>query len=104
MSEKRLHKRIRKSIKCEVYSDGLTFSSTIDIAQGGIFISTPEPLLADSEVEIILYIPENDPIELKARVKWVRDEESGDEKSGMGVEFLNASAEQQAVIDRFIDR
>ena len=101
MDEKRLHKRIRNSIKCEVHSDGLTFSSTIDVGKGGIFISTPEPLLAESEVDLILYVPGGDPMELKARVKWVRDEDSDEDKSGMGVEFLNATAEQQAAIDSF---
>ncbi|PKM83526.1 MAG: hypothetical protein CVU88_02480, partial [Firmicutes bacterium HGW-Firmicutes-13] len=44
MDDKRKSGRIKKSIKCEVYSDGLTFSSTIDISDGGMFISTPEPL------------------------------------------------------------
>ena len=101
MDEKRLHKRIKKSIKCEVHSDGLTFSSTIDVGRGGIFISTPEPLLAESEIELVLYMPDNEPMELKARVTWVRDDDSDDVKAGMGVEFLNATEAQIAAIESF---
>ncbi len=102
MEEKRLHKRIKKSIKCEVHSDGLTFSSTIDISNSGMFISTPEPLLADSEIGLVLHIPGNEPFELQAKVKWIRDEIM-DEKAGMGVQFLDITEEQQAVVDSFID-
>lgn len=102
MDEKRLHKRIKKSIKCEVYSDGLTFSSTIDVSNGGMFISTPEPLLENSEIELILHIPEGESIELKATVKWVRDEDA-DSRSGMGVQFLNITPQQQDTLDSFVE-
>ena len=101
MEEKRLYKRIRKIIKCEVHSDGLTFSSTIDISNGGMFISTPEPLLADSEIELVLYLPGEDPMELKARVKWARDTDSENDRAGMGVQFLNISQDQQSLLDAF---
>ncbi|HOW83911.1 MAG TPA: PilZ domain-containing protein [Spirochaetota bacterium] len=89
MDDKRKFDRIRKSFKCEVHSEGMTFSSTIDVSNGGLFISTPEPLNEGDEITLVLYVDDNEPVEARARVRWVRDEETDDEKSGMGVEFLD---------------
>jgi len=88
MDNKRKFDRIKKTFKCEVHSDGMTFSSTIDVSNGGLFISTPEPLNEGDEVTLLLYLDEAEPLEARARVRWVRDEETGVEKAGMGVEFL----------------
>ena len=89
MDDKRKFDRIRKSFKCEVHSEGMTFSSTIDVSNGGLFISTPEPLNEGDEITLVLYFDDNEPVEARACVRWVRDEESDDERSGMGVEFLD---------------
>jgi len=103
MDDKRKSGRIKKSIKCEVYSDGLTFSSTIDISDGGMFISTPEPLNENSEVDLVLHLTGTDPIELKARVRWNRDERDEDIRAGMGVEFLNPTTKQTALINKYLE-
>ena len=101
MDEKRKYLRIKKSIKCEVYSEGLTFSSTIDISNGGMFISTPEPLNSDSTVDLVLFVPGSEPLSVKGYVKWVRDE-SDDSRAGMGVEFIDPSKETLKAIRDFI--
>jgi uncharacterized protein (TIGR02266 family) len=91
MENKRKHERIAKKIKCEVHSVTMTFSSTVDVSNGGLFISTPEPLREGSEIMVYLYIKDREPIPLKATVKWVRNEENDNLKSGMGVEFIDKS-------------
>jgi len=103
MENKRRHDRIVKSIKCEVYSDGLTFSSSIDISEGGMFISTPEPLNENSEIDLTLYLPEEEPLSLKAFVRWTRDELDEKKRAGMGVEFLNATEEQHNILKKYIN-
>jgi uncharacterized protein (TIGR02266 family) len=67
----------------------MTFSSTIDVSNGGLFISTPEPLNEGDEVTIFLHLTDDEIIETRARVRWVRDDESDDTRAGMGVEFLD---------------
>jgi uncharacterized protein (TIGR02266 family) len=101
MNEKRKHSRIRKSLKCEVQSDGLTFSSTIDISSGGMFISTPEPLNSESGIDLLIFLPGEEPLPMKAWVKWSRDEDDSN-KAGMGVEFINPSEDSLRLINRFI--
>jgi len=103
MENKRRHDRILKSIKCEVYSDGLTFSSSIDISEGGMFISTPEPLNENSEIDLTLYLPEEKSLSLKGFVKWSRDELDDKKRAGMGVEFINTTEEQNNILKKYIN-
>ena len=103
MEEKRKSQRVEKSIKCEVHSDGMTFSSTIDISEGGMFISTPEPLIEDAEVDLILHIPDEDMMDVQGRVRWIRDEDDETLRAGMGIEFLGLTDKQKEIIKRFVD-
>lgn len=92
MEEKRKHNRLQKRMKTEVHSDqGLTLSATFDLSSGGLFITTPEPMEEGSRVELALYVPGEEPINLKGVIRWKREDESEDSKAGMGIEFLNAS-------------
>jgi uncharacterized protein (TIGR02266 family) len=92
MDEKRKHQRNRKKLKSEVYlPDGMTFSSTVDLSEGGIFISTPEPTKPGTEVELSLYIPGEEPLQIKGVIRWAREIESGKERVGMGIEFVTLS-------------
>jgi uncharacterized protein (TIGR02266 family) len=85
--EKRKNKRIDKKIKSEVHSEySMTYSTSIDLSTGGIFISTPDPLANGTEVMISFKTPDNETIEISGVVKWASDT---DEKTGMGIEFVN---------------
>ncbi|MCP4134034.1 MAG: PilZ domain-containing protein [bacterium] len=87
MENKRNSERLTKNVKCEVHSTEMTFSSTIDVSDGGLFISTPEPLKEGTEIDLILHIPGEGTTEIKGTVKWAREDETEDLKSGMGIEF-----------------
>ncbi len=103
MSEKRKSERIKKNMKSEVLSDEYaSFSSTVDLSKGGIFISTPEPLGNGSNVNLLLHIPGHGELELKGVVKWVRPDESESTKAGMGIEFVNVPGELKKKIDEFL--
>lgn len=73
MSNKRKHERVNVTIKSEVQSpESITLSKTVNISRGGLFISTPEPLDQGSEVNLAIQIPGGEIVQIKGRVKWVR--------------------------------
>ena len=104
MTENRKSERIKKGIKSEVLSEEYaSFSSTVDLSKGGIFISTPEPLSNGSEVSMSIHIPGQGEVEVKGIVRWVREDETDSEKAGMGIEFVNVSGDLKKKLDEFIE-
>lgn len=102
-SDKRKEERVKKQIKSEVTSDELiSYSSTVDLSSGGIFISTPEPLKSGSEVTLSIKSPEGESIEVKGLVRWLREDEVADGKTGMGIEFVNISDTDKKKIEKII--
>ncbi len=101
MEEKRKHSRLAKKIKSEVHSpEGITFSSTVDLSQGGIFISTPEPINNGSVVDLSVYIPGEEPVSVKGIVRWTRENESTKQRAGMGIEFTGLDAKQREALKK----
>ena len=92
MEENRKNKRSKVDFKSEVHSDeGMTFSNAKDLSNGGLFISTPEPLKEGSEIDLSLQMPGQEPVEIKGVVKWVSINDDEGKRSGMGVEFKDLS-------------
>lgn len=92
MQEKREHQRVDKKMKSEVHSaDGVTFSTTMDMSRGGIFISTPEPVKDGSEIDLSIYIPGDHPVNIKGIVRWMNEEPVKGDRAGMGIEFVDVS-------------
>ena len=89
MDERRKHRRIPEVIRSEVHDDsGMTFSKTVDVSQGGLFITTIEPLVLGTDVRLMLYIPGEDPVEVQGTVQWIKEgEDNGTTRSGMGIAF-----------------
>jgi uncharacterized protein (TIGR02266 family) len=103
MSEKRKSERVKKWIKSEVHSDEhVSFSSSVDLSRGGIFISTPEPLNNGSEVNLSIHIPGHGELEVKGVVKWIRSEETSSNKAGMGIEFVGMSSDFKKKLDELM--
>jgi uncharacterized protein (TIGR02266 family) len=68
-------------------------TTTRNLGVGGAFLPTPVPLPAGTEVAILLSSPTSwDPIEIPGVVRWVT-EPGTDQEPGMGVQFLQMSAE-----------
>ena len=104
MENNRKHERIKKDLKSEVHTnDSMTYSTTRDISHGGIYISTPEPIEAGSIIDLSLYIQGEEPINIKGVVRWARDSEDNEKRSGMGIEFIDASKDQIDLIKKNID-
>lgn len=104
MTDHRKTQRINKRIKSEVRTEeSVTLSSSVDLSRGGIFISTPEPLGGGSNVNLTIIIPGNGEVEVQGVVKWVRGDESESGKAGMGIEFLNMSADVSRKLEGLLD-
>ena len=103
MPDKRKSERIEKGVKSEVYAEEhASFSSSVDLSKGGMFISTPEPLSNGSEVSMSIHMPGHGEVEIKGVVKWVRADETATEKAGMGIEFINVDGELKKKLDDLV--
>jgi uncharacterized protein (TIGR02266 family) len=103
MENKRQTDRKPAKVKAEVHSESaMTYSSSVDLGDGGIFISTPEPLKEGSELSLSLSIGGSDPVELKGIVRWIREDGDDSKRAGMGIEFLGATKDQIEAIKKVI--
>ncbi len=103
MTDKRKSERVNRNIKSEVSTnDHLTFSSSVDVSKGGVFISTPDPLANGSEVTLSIKLSSDEELEVKGIVKWVRANESDSGRAGMGIEFTDLDSEKEEKINKII--
>lgn len=104
MGEKRKHHRVDTKIKSEVHAlEGMTYSTSADLSYGGIFITTPEPIMIGSQINLSLHIPGGEEINIKGVVKWLREEEDETKKSGMGIEFVDASDKILEIVKKVME-
>ncbi len=105
-NEKRQSPRV--TYKAEVSygsEDNFYLGFTGNISEGGLFISTNNPMEVGSKIKVKLTLPGIDqPVELDAEVRWVRDIDVSDEglPPGMGVRFLNIPEDIKKAIQDFI--
>jgi uncharacterized protein (TIGR02266 family) len=103
MEDRRKHNRIKKNVESEVHTDeGSTFSTSQDMSQGGIYISTPELIKEGSIVELSFGVQGEEPVKLKGIVRWIKSEEDDEKKAGMGIEFIDVTEDQQVIINKII--
>ncbi len=104
MEDKRKHPRVDKEVKIEVRDpENLTRSTSRDLGNGGIFISTPEPMKIGTELELSLQLPGSELVNLKGVVRWVREEEADGKKAGMGIEFSEPTEDKLNIIKKLSD-
>jgi Tfp pilus assembly protein PilZ len=105
MTEKRKHERINTQIKSEVHTNaGMTFSSTVDLSAGGIFISTPEPIQPGTELDLAIRVVESESIKIKGIVRWIKEDDMHEgERSGMGIEFVSIEPGDMKRLKAFLD-
>lgn len=80
---------------------------TQNISTGGLFIATHQIKRVGEHVHLKFTLPgAARPIECDTEVRWIRENSSlhrTDSAPGMGVRFLNMSADDAATIQAFID-
>lgn len=102
MDNKRKDERVGKQTRAEVHTkDGMTFSSSIDLSSGGIFISTPEPLKEGEKIELVINCSATESVEVSGTIRWNRDED-GETRAGMGIQFSEMSNDDQKKIEKLL--
>lgn len=83
--------RYKRELKLEL--DENIRTSTYDISRKGMFIKISNEKLFSRKKNIAfsLTLPNNDKITGQCRIKWFREEESGDSPKGFGTEILSLS-------------
>lgn len=79
---------------------------TQNISTGGVFIATHQIKRVGDHVQLKFTLPGSPkPIQVDTEVRWIRENSSlhrTDGASGMGVRFINMSAEDAAAIQSFL--
>ena len=74
-----------------------------NLSTGGMFIHTPEPPSPGRRLLVRFHTPDGLAVETVARVAWRgRSNEVGASGGGVGVEFIDASADTRAALERII--
>ncbi len=107
MAEKRNQKRFIKRLNVDFTVDGITrtgVSSNFSI--NGLFIRTNHPYVADTVLDIVLYLPDGRKIKLKGKVARASKTDLGrimgipsnKMKNGMGIELIEKDVEYLKLI------
>lgn len=76
-----------------------------NVSRGGVFVRTREPILPGQRVLVELDLPGGEAIEAVGRVAWTRrilSPEGDDPEAGLGLQFIGATGEQMALLDRYV--
>ena len=112
MTEPRSHENerrryLRRPVRIPVdYSSVDAFFSEFasNINEGGAFIETDAPEEPGEIVKLMIRLPLRErPLEVEARVVWVRDSAEDGVAPGMGVEFQNLADDVSALINRVVE-
>ncbi len=107
MSDKRLFKRIKKSLQVSIHSENSSYTAlTEDVSAAGFFIKTKKILPPGTMLDITVKGP-SESIEVSCRVVWARKVPSNlfhlASKNGMGVlitEFKKGEEEYHLLYQR----
>ena len=75
---------------------------SLDVSTGGVFVATYQPAPPDTAVSLSFVLPDGYVVTADGVVRWTRAA-SGDAPPGMGVAFVNVSAEALARIASFCE-
>jgi len=103
----RASERFDLEVKVDLESDHNFYTGlTQNISSGGLFIATHHLRKIGDRITLKFSLPGSDKaVAVETEVRWIRENsalmrtESG---TGMGVRFINLSAEAKAVIDSFV--
>ena len=106
--ERRQYRRVHVSGEVNWFSGSNFYSGfTHDLSQGGVFIVSYQQLQPPgTEVTIELGLVGGAEIKARGVVRWVRDPQHLDDDSeppGMGIQFLDLTAEDEELIQTFVD-
>jgi uncharacterized protein (TIGR02266 family) len=96
-------KRVFIEVEIGLYTESHIYTGlSLDVSTGGVFIATYEPALAGTSVTLYFVLPDGHVVNAEGVVRWTRaGKETSDTPPGMGVAFVNISAESLDHIARF---
>ena len=99
-SERRRNKRVSEKFKISYINEGdYLFSHTRDISADGMFIQTDNPPPVGKSLDLTFSIGKLQNVSVAAKVVWINTFDSS-EDSGMGVRFINPSADlKKSILD-----
>jgi uncharacterized protein (TIGR02266 family) len=104
MDNKRKHPRVPKKLKSEVSTtESMTYSTARNVSDGGMFVSTPEPISPGTELNLSLTLPDGGIIVLKGLVRWTKEESDDGSPAGMGVQFTSLNPEAEKMLKSLLN-
>jgi uncharacterized protein (TIGR02266 family) len=103
--DRRVHSRVRVDLDVTLSSEHNFFTGFAEnLSEGGLFIATHEYLDVGTELDVTFRLPGGREIASRARVCWVREynPDSVGVSPGMGVQFLDLRADDQAAVLAFL--
>lgn len=88
----------------DVSDHNLWADLTMDLAAGGVFVATYQPLSLGTSVDLEVGIADEEPIHAKGVVRWTRVHMDGsDLPAGVGIKFVELDAETRDRLQRFAE-
>lgn len=103
-SSRRKDPRVSQVLPLEYRNAGhLLVSYCTNLSRGGVFLPTPDPVPKGEALTLSLRVPGHDkPVQLSARVRWVRNVDSERGPAGMGLSFKDVDAVLGDTIDSIV--
>jgi uncharacterized protein (TIGR02266 family) len=103
----RASERYDLEVKVDLESDHNFYTGlTQNISAGGLFIATHALRKIGDKITLKFTLPGSEqPVSVETEVRWIRENTAlmrAEGGTGMGVRFINLSADAQAAIDRFL--
>ncbi len=77
--------RVPVSLEVHYLNRGqLTRDLVVDLSPGGLYVRTSKPLPIGTEVDLEVFVTDEDPMHVRGRVVWLRDPPAAHE--GMGIQ------------------
>ena len=106
--QRRAHERYEVTIPVDCTTQELFLSNHVcNISRGGLFIRSDKPLPLETEVSLVLRLPEADLcIRAKGRVVWNYDIVKGTSRiiPGSGIRFIDMSATDRAALEGYLKK
>lgn len=107
--ELRASERTSLEVKVDFELDDMTYTGvTRNISAGGVFVATEELLRVGDRIRLKFTLPGTSrQLTVQTEVRWTRAAKSPPDEhtpAGMGLQFLNPSAEDVAALDQFLAR
>ncbi|MFW5878971.1 MAG: PilZ domain-containing protein [Myxococcota bacterium] len=108
-SDRVYRRSLRKAVRTEIrFGDASGLGDILldsrDLSEGGAFIASDLFFDIGEELDLELQVPNTErTVRARGRIAWVGRGEDGDNPPGMGLQFIDLSEEDRALLTRFVE-